>query len=95
VRYSRDRLKKDLNERFGAKNGGPEVVPFITSSQIWLNRPALKAAGHSVKDVVTFLKNYEVPMQEPWNYFAKSWLSKGKPAKQKLFFEVISRDDLH
>lgn len=94
VRYSRDQLKKHLNERFAAKNGGPEVVPFITSSQLWLNRPALKAAGHNIKDVVTFLKNYEVPMQEPWNYFAKAWLSKGKPAKQKLFFEVISRNDL-
>jgi hypothetical protein len=94
VRFSRDQLREDLNKRFAAKDGGPEVVPFITSSQLWLNRPALKAAGYTVKDVVTFLKAYEVPMKEPWNYLAKSWLTKGKPAKQKLFFDVVSRDDL-
>lgn len=94
IRYSRDRLREDLNKRFAVKGGGPEVVPFITSSQLWLNKPALKAAGYNAKDVVTFLKSYEVPMQEPWNYLAKSWLSKGKPAKQKLFFDVVSRDEL-
>ena len=94
VRYSRDQLKKDLNQRFAAKAGGPEVVPFITSSQLWLNRQALKSYGYSVKDVVAFLRGYEVPMQEPWNNLAKSWLTKGKPSKQKLFFDVVAREDL-
>jgi predicted AlkP superfamily pyrophosphatase or phosphodiesterase len=94
IRFSRDRLKADINKQFSSKTSSSDVAPFITSSQIWLNRTALKASGHTVEELVSFLKKYEVPMEAPWNLLAKEWRAKGKPAKSKLFYEVVSREDV-
>lgn len=94
VRYDRGLLRAKLNERFMMQNSSLEVVPFISSSQLWLNRPALKAAGYKVEDVVKYLKEFEVPLAEPWNMLAKEWAAKGKGKTQRLFYDVVSRDEL-
>lgn len=94
LRFSRDRLRDDLNKRFAGTREGPDVVPFMTSSQIWLHRPALKASGHTVAEIVTYLKRYEVPMEAPWNLRAKEWRAQGKSAKQRLFYDVVARENL-
>ena len=33
-------------------------------------------------------------MKAPWNMLADDWLTKGKPASQRFFRDVVSRDEL-
>jgi len=92
MRFSRQKLTKDLNDKFGEFGPGGEVVLQLTSSQLYLNKPLLKRFGHSVNDVVKYLKSYEIERSAPGNVLAEQWNKKGK--KMKLFREVVARDSL-
>lgn len=94
VRYTRQKLIKAINEKFDHKANNLDVVLYLTSSQLYINRQELAFNGHTMEEVVQFLKNFEIPMEKPYNSMADVWLKKGKKAKQRLFEEVILKEDL-
>ena len=94
LRYDRSKLQADLNAHFSKSESQVQAVPYVGASQLWLNRKELARNGYTVADVVTYLRSYEVPMKAPWNMQADTWLTKGKPASQRFFRDVVSRDEL-
>ena len=94
LRYDRGKLQADLNAHFSKSDSQVQAVPYVGASQLWLNQKELARNGHTVADVVTYLRSYEVPMKAPWNMLADDWLTKGKPTSQRFFRDVVSRDEL-
>jgi hypothetical protein len=94
LRYDRGKLQTDLNAHFSKSDSQVQAVPYVGASQLWLNQKELARNGHTVADVVTYLRSYEVPMKAPWNMLADDWLTKGKPTSQRFFRDVVSRDEL-
>lgn len=94
TRLSRTKLLNDINKKFDKAENGVEVAMAVTSSQLYINRPELSFNGHRMKEVVDFLKNYEVDFDETGNALAKEWIKKGKAKRQKFFHDVVAREEL-
>jgi len=93
-RIDRSKLKKELNDFFDHRQNNIDVVQVITTSQIYINVNELKANGHSIDDVVKYLKKYKAIMEWPYNVLADEWIKKGK-AREALFFEdVVSKNEI-
>jgi hypothetical protein len=53
-----NRLKADLQQRFGGGPDQPPVVHAVSPTQIWLNRETLRRRGYTAYDVSRFLIGY-------------------------------------
>ncbi|MCX6117224.1 MAG: alkaline phosphatase family protein [Proteobacteria bacterium] len=94
TRFSRQKLIKDLNEKFDRLDNKIPSILSLTSSQIYLNRSELQLNGFKVSEIVSFLKKYEVPFEAPYNVLADEWIKRGKSKRQLFFQDVVAKDDL-
>lgn len=94
VRFPRQKLLAAINERFDHTANNLDVALYLTSSQLYLNRQELAFNGHKIGEVVAFLKAFEAPLAKPYNVLADQWLKKGKKPMQRLFEDVVSREEL-
>ena len=94
LRFNRKTLLDDLQKHFDKIDNHIDAIPFMSSSEIWVNRHELTLNGFKIGDIVRYLKQYEVPRTSPWNNLGEDWQKRGKPAKEKFFLDVVSKDDL-
>jgi hypothetical protein len=84
----------DLQARFDTSNNHVDAISYLSSSQVWVNKPELIRNGFKMSDVVAYLKAYDVPFEAPYNMLAREWIARGKKPRQRFFKDVVSRDEL-
>lgn len=87
-RLDRGKLKDDLNHKFDKNDNNIDAIQAVTSSQIYVNTSELAINGVLLKDVISYLKQYKVKMEAPYNALADEWVRRGK-AREALFFEDV------